>query len=396
MYTPYDNTLARAPILWSAPMAIERVMKVAADGDEYLKISWRDENNMFFPPYAIFRHQIEAAAKECRSALEALCDEHIDSEEPDFSSSLRSLATAGSHLWFLLFDGCAPADRERVRKIRNWLTAAQPERVRLRIAADASSHIPWALTYEGNPDSLPDTVASPDQYSDFWCFKYSISVNYSGMEPKNFTDGRSAACFRVLTALSDSEFERAKTYLSPTDKELLEQILRRPVGVARSFREWVKKLEEVGGADCLLHFYSHSSGTSINLADDDEMSVVSFKLALSQSRENSNNHSSERLLFLNGCKTAVGDLDNGFLVASAEPGLCGLVGAEASVPADFALRYSVAFLRGLLEEGQTVQQIVDCLRHELWPLSLLYGCYAHPQFHLASATTISPQTSTRL
>ena len=81
-----------------------------------------------------------------------------------------------------------------------------------------------------------------------------------------------------------------------------------------------------------------------------------------------------RIVFLNGCHTAVGDPGGGFLEATGGSGFCGFIGTETGIPDVFALRFGSAFLCQILRGG-TVTEVMSALRAAHWPLSLVYGTY---------------------
>jgi hypothetical protein len=64
--------------------------------------------------------------------------------------------------------------------------------------------------------------------------------------------------------------------------------------------------------------------------------------------------------------------------------MSGLIGTEAIVPRDFAALFAIRFLTLMLAQGKSVGESMTQLRHEpgLWPLSLLYGCYAQPDYRI--------------
>jgi hypothetical protein len=88
-------------------------------------------------------------------------------------------------------------------------------------------------------------------------------------------------------------------------------------------------------------------------------------------------------VFLNGCHTAVGE----FLEATGGDGFCGFIGTETVVPYLFAHRFGAA-LMSLLYSGHPLISIMDRLREQHWPLSLVYGLYAYPALRLDPGFTV--------
>jgi hypothetical protein len=88
------------------------------------------------------------------------------------------------------------------------------------------------------------------------------------------------------------------------------------------------------------------------------------------------------LVFLNGCHTAVGSAEEGFLEVTGNTGFCGFLGVETVVPDIFAWRFGMAFFYYFFTKGWTVAQVMQQLRGEHWPLSLLYSAYCHPELRV--------------
>src|SRR5215472_3677650 len=78
-------------------------------------------------------------------------------------------------------------------------------------------------------------------------------------------------------------------------------------------------------------------------------------------------------------------LSANFVRLSRLPGFHGFIATEAEVPSVFASRYGMTFLRHLSRGGQSVGDTFDTLRREgsLFPLNLLYTCFADRDFRLA-------------
>ena len=57
------------------------------------------------------------------------------------------------------------------------------------------------------------------------------------------------------------------------------------------------------------------------------------------------------LVFVNGCCTATGHADGGFLEATGMQGFYGFIGTEANVPDVFALRFGLDFFTACFVAG---------------------------------------------
>jgi hypothetical protein len=230
---------------------------------------------------------------------------------------------------------------------------------------------------------------------EFWALKYSISTLYSGMKVIEVADRpRPQAEFCLLSVLDEKELEAVKAVLDDEEKRFLARLLGRPVGGAYTWRASKRCWDDIGERDSVLYVFCHADGTKLLLPPDDKIDVVEFSMnfekRFNQRRRSSGHQGGPTrptycLCFLNGCSTAAGRFDNSFLTVTARPGFCGFIGTEARVPIEFAGRFGLAALYYLVEKGLAVQEVIDRLRRQHWPLGLLYSNFAHPGFHIEPA-----------
>jgi len=256
------------------------------------------------------------------------------------------------------------------------------EPVRLIISSDASIHVPWGLVFAGDEEGITKNSIKIQEYREFWALKYQLTVLYSGMAPKTLGEARERQNFRVLSILNREAFQTGEASLDAVGRQALTQFLERPEGSADNVTSCRKKWTLMEKNDCLLYVFAHATGTEIELSDNERITVVELRRRFFDPRRRARGRVPECLVVLNGCKTAVGNLDNSFLTLMAEAGCCGFVGTEAPVPTEFAIRFGVALLHMLLHSGASVLEAVDQLRRQHWPLGLLYGCYSHPDFRV--------------
>ncbi|MCP4214635.1 MAG: hypothetical protein GY765_08255 [bacterium] len=364
-------------------------LKVAHSGrEDRLKITWRDVYGYPFD-YEVHRTQLLETGKECRELLNRLTEE-FKNPLPRYGPILQTLAKKGNDLYYLLFDGCA-SNRDTAAEAKELLKNSVQKGTKLTVAMNTSVHIPWGLVYAGEPPADDPTTAAEkakgkiEHFPGFWALAFSLSVFYS-VGPVKMKLPLPRQSFKLLSALNKDEYLNVREMLGKEELAFFDTFMEREVGRTFSSRGCKQLWREVGDNECLIHFYCHSNGTELILAEDDKIGVVGFKRLFSRGDSDSNN-----LVFLNGCTTAVGELDMGFLSATAEPGFCGFVGAEARLPNTFALRFGLALLYCLLEEGLCLQEAVDMLRRRHWPLGLLYGCYAHPDFQIEPSAARGPE-----
>ena len=254
---------------------------------------------------------------------------------------------------------------------------------RILITVNQRVYIPWGLAYDGDPEALPDDPPpdsiTPLLYAGFWCLKYQVSTLHEIIDPSGIKKPRSNDEVQMLTIVNQPVWDTAKNHVPADELPALTSALARSRPLINTSEDFFKTYKKLYRGIDLLYVYCHASGNRLALAGDDGISVVKFK---------SNVHYDDRephppcLVFLNGCQTAVGAEKGGFLKATGGPGFCGFIGTEAKVPDLFALRFGARFFWHLLYEEMTVEEIMDKLRREHFPLGLVYSTCCHPQFKI--------------
>jgi hypothetical protein len=97
----------------------------------------------------------------------------------------------------------------------------------------------------------------------------------------------------------------------------------------------------------MLYFLCHADGERLALGAENLITLNDFR----KIKPNRLDHHAGCLVFINGCETAVGAADGGFLKATCRPGFYGFIGTETKVPDLVALRFGVEFLREFLSSG---------------------------------------------
>jgi hypothetical protein len=90
------------------------------------------------------------------------------------------------------------------------------------------------------------------------------------------------------------------------------------------------------------------------------------------------------LLILNCCLSVSGGEGGSLLSAAARKGFCGLVGTEAEILNTYALRCGTRLMWELCFNGRSLGEALDEMQsaEDLFPLNLLYTCYAQRDFQL--------------
>jgi hypothetical protein len=368
-------------------MKSERInLKIRPDSENVAKVTWGDSTGSDFLPYGLYIKTVQEIASATRAALNTLSQAYLQ-PTPDFSNGLKLIAEKGNELREALFRATPPENTSHAAKIRDWfekLAEARAPSITVTVHADPILQVPWGLLHDG----IPSDNTTADIYGGFWALRYDVATIYGGMEPQTLQAARQFEGVKLLSALNQEVFETTKTLLDSTDQNFIDNLLQLPVGKAFSTKGCSRRWQEVGDNDCLIYFFGHASGTELRFSERDLLSAYKFRTTF---RRESPLAATRRepmyvFTFLNGCATVAGQDSESFLVATADPGFCGFVGAEAPVPDRFALLFGHDFLCSIFFEGRTVLETMRALWRKHKPMALLYGCYAHPEFRVASPT----------
>jgi len=360
-------------------------LKIQAEQRQYLKVTWGNRNGPHPVTYTIGVVTAERVGGEVRDCLKRLMEWSCTRERNQLPSTLHRLAEAGQRLRYVLFDPVDGVQRPNVEILEQWISAQyQGGDRQITISTDAGCHIPWALVFDGDSQAVSEDASSLKEYTEFWAIKYSPSVVFTGLLPDVLGRPRGRESLRLLWALNRLEFDCAQQDLDPIEKQVLADLLQLPVGPAYNVEGCEQLIDQARQKDTVLHFFGHCQNTALDLGDDERIDVLRFKMMLNKltDRKFGRPASGYSLVFLNACETAIGDLDYGFLTATAQPGLCGFVGTEVQIPRDFAIRFGLDFLQSLVLKGLSLRETMDHLRDKHWPLGLLYGNYAYPDYKI--------------
>jgi hypothetical protein len=374
-------------------VAYEQIsVRMEQAGEHHVKVVWSDSKGLRFPPYRLYRKWLAEKAAAARSALGDLRAEYLR-ETPRFDPVLETLAQRGAELLTALFNDHVPEDSFAAIEPRDWfadVTQGGNDPIQIMAYADPVLPIPWGLLHSGFPANRSGCI-----YDSFWAIRHNVVALYGGMSPQTFRVARPAENIRLLTGLNQEVFERTKLYLDPVQQNYIVSFLDRSVGLAFTSAGCRKRWEEVGDNDCLFHFFGHASGSELRFSDTDVLTASGFRgLFYRQSRVvRPRSDSGYILSFLNGCASVSGHDSESFLVATAYPGFCGFIGAEAIVPDRFALLFGQELLHCLLDDGLSVREAMSQLWLKHRPMGLFYGCYAHPDFKVTRANPYIPLPS---
>ena len=356
-------------------------------GDDVVKVVWSDATGSKFPPYRVYRKWIACQAARARAALDHLRAAYLN-PRPDFDCALRILADRGAELRRALFQKHVPDDSIAVADPRDWFEELQknaPQPPRIVAYADPALPIPWGLLYEDGTAGIGGV-----DYNAFWALRHEVVALYSGMVPQSFGTARPAENVLLLSGLNQETFDRTIQHLNDAQKDFILEYIKRPIGSAYSSKGCETRFQEVGSKDCVFHFFGHATPSQLRFADHDILTVSGFQSLFYRERLTRSSQLGHVLSFLNGCASGTGQGAESFLIATAYPGFCGFIGAEAIVPDRFALLFGQELLHCLLDDGQSVRQAMIGLWRKHVPMGLFYGCYAHPDFKISAPTHTGP------
>jgi hypothetical protein len=354
-------------------------LKILASEADSVVLSWGNNDGPHPRTYRVGLATVRHETGQVRECLRALARWGVSSDPVTLGPILRELATAGYLLHYALFDGLSDADRSAAEEVRQWVNEQYEGDQNLCITTNAAIHIPWGLVCEQEQLTGTGGEVSIESFAPMWGLKYSLSATLSGYNYSKRKLERSGERRRVLSLLNQEVVDAIGVEEGARFREMID---RRPVGSARTLNELMKLIHGAGKGDTVLHFFGHQHEGQLILGTDNAIGVTRFKLLLDDLiRESGGASDSAGLIFLSACDGAYGDSDYSFVSAADRAGIMGLIATESAVPRNFAAKYVIRFMR-LMEDGVSVGEAINQLRHnaELWPLSLLYGCYAQPGY----------------
>lgn len=345
-----------------------------------LKVTWHHDQGGSYEPYFVDPASLTYHAKVLRDRLAPLI-KAARAENKPFGPALKALALAGRDLYDALFID-AEGNGKVPREIRDDLESRNSP-CRLLFKVDPRIHIPWGLLYCGPKDPMPES-GNIEELDRFACLKYNLSTIHSRVPvlPRS----RKGAVFQLLPVFNKHSLDSALKILSPDEQGLMAELWSRFREPTFSKTEFEERFRTAALKFGLIYFYCHANGTELALNANDTVNIYSLRLLLNDAPD-----VSERvcLLFINGCATAVGSPDGGFLEAASQTGCCGFIGTEAKIPDVFALRFGTAFLHIFLTSGLPLWRVMAILWRQHWPLSLFYGLYGQPLIRVDSGGALA-------
>jgi hypothetical protein len=348
-------------------------LRVGRVVDGRIRVTWGDGFTTY-PSYDVNASWIKSKVVAVRSALEALGGTYRQAR-PDNETAMAELAKQGHNLRKALFRDRFAEDAATADEVLAWFEGLGP--VTVTVNADASLPVPWGALHENG-------APGEDTYENFWAPRFKVAAVYSGM--RALPGRRTAGAAKLLAGLNQEVYGRTQALLDEVQQSAIDTMLKRPVGPAFTVEGCRTRWRAVGDCDCVIYFFGHATGEAIlfngqgeKLSADDFRDVFRRESSVVLGRT----PALQVLTVLNGCLSASGADAESFMLATAEPGFYGFVGAEAPVPDRFGLLFGHDLLKALLEDRLSVREAMATLWAKHRPLGLLYGCYAHPGLTVA-------------
>jgi hypothetical protein len=361
---------------------------VSAPDKSALRVIW-NKDGWETADYLVNAAFLKAASDQVRRELDRLSatySEAVDARTGEMRNEavimpvLRNLAVAGHKLYRILF-GTSALKAKRL-SVQIGKLKATDRKLNILVAADVA--IPFGLIYDLDPDDLADTVRGVFEQGGFWGGCLQIAAMPGLYE--DLDEGVSDV--RMLALINRNEFKLATTGLRAPPTSDISSLLDRPLGTTYSRKGFDEFIDRASKSSAIVYFFGHCANQVLHVSPNEQLDAADLHLRLSDLMPFDEPEDATRsLVFLNACYTGISNDKNDFLSACHKPGLCGFVGSEAELPGRFAMRYGHAFLTSIFD-GWSVGQTTTRLARELWPYSLLYCCYANPDFRVR--TTLAP------
>ena len=362
-------------------MADEIELSLDPNGD-HIKLRWSKDDE---PPSKPLRLDIDLLRKRSQAVREALsklnnyvCANQNLEEEKDpgwrcYAGVLSALRQKGQALRSALLKEDEPRSQELLRAIEDLRHGAE-----LKVyCSDDEVSLPLGFVFEGEIGS-PIGKPSRADFAGFWLDRFKITVlvegGGAGPERRNI-DPQS---LKTLFALHRTEVENALPYLN-CDTGKLKQLTLLPVKEYYNWDTARRAYTNIRDANNIIFVFAHSDGDSLEL-DDSTIDCNTFSLTLHKDRD----PKYPVLLILNCCLSVTGGEGGSLLSAAARKGFCGLIGTEAEILNTFALRCGTRLMWELCFNGRPLGEALDEMQsaEDLFPLNLLYTCYAQRDFQL--------------
>ena len=320
------------------------------------------------------------AVREALSALNNyVCGNQTLEEEKDpgwrnYAAIIKTLRQKGQALFSAFLSEEAPRSQELLRVI-----GGLPQGSELRVnCSDDEVSLPLGFVFEGEVGS-PIGKPSRADFAGFWLDRFKITMLVEGSGCGHERRNVNPQSLKALYALHRTEVENALPFLGADTISKLKVLTLLPVQQYYNWDTAKRAYAEIRDEDNIVFVFAHSDGDSLEL-DDSSIDCNTFSLMLHKDRDPSH----PILLILNCCLSVTGGDGGSLLSAAARKGFCGLVGTEAEILNTYALRCGTRLMWELCFNGRPLGEALDEMQSapDLFPLNLLYTCYAQRDFQL--------------
>jgi hypothetical protein len=349
----------------------------------------------FFRPYAIAGSkllELREATKSVRTALgDMVCTLNDSGDGPVPWEPSYALAEAG----FRLYNCVLPTEEDTAKKVRRWIddlrrasSLTSLEIVVEEQSADSRAYlsVPWNLVYDERPAKHKPAFQSgqgAERWRPFWSIRYNLTSGRR-VEPLRRLPIWSKP--RVIAAINPDIYDE----MHEDQKQKLDQFLAE-TGIARvgSMAELEQAMEE--GYPQLFYYLGHATPDYLTLGNQETVTPSDLRNLL---RSFDDRERPEGMLaFLNACQTAEAGQAGSFLEVLHSFGFTGAIATEQQTIDNFANELGLAFLRGFLQEGRPLGELLHELRLTMAPLGLLYGAHCPPEIRVRNVAedALAPQ-----
>jgi len=350
---------------------------------EHIKLKWSKDDEPLSKPLRLDIDLLRKRSRAVREALSALnsyiltnqeLEEEKDPGWQGYAGVLRTLRQRGQALRSALLNEDDARSQELLRTIESLRKDAE---IRVNCSDDEVS-LPLGFVFEGEVGA-PVGKPSRADFAGFWLDRFKITMLVEGSGCGHERRSVDPQSLKTLYALHRSEVENALPYIG-ADIVKLKQLTSLPVRQYYSWDTAKRAYATIREADNIIFVFAHSDGDSLELADSSVIDCNTFSMMLHKDRDPRR----PVLLILNCCLSVTGGDGGSLLSAAARKGFCGLVGTEAEILNTAALRCGTRLMWELCFNGRPLGEALDAMQsaEDLFPLNLLYTCYAQRDFQL--------------
>jgi WD40 repeat protein len=357
--------------------------------DDRVEFIW-SEGGRPFDPYVITGRDLEELRNKAAGARDALESVVTAWSQHGWGNETRLRARDLAETGRALFHRILPlhskdVDADKVARIRDWLEHLQTAQDRTslaivvqeaaRITANECS-IPWNLVYDTTPkysDAVLRGGSDEERWLAFWGLRYNLSSTQR-VAPL----GRLAR-WDVPPHLVVVVDEVIYKGLQKEQRAELDAFLRGKAATVGSLAALPEELED--GKPLLLYWLGHATPEYLQLGERETVTPGELGARLLKYFER--DPSLRILVFLNACRTGEAGKQESFVGVLRHLNFCqGAILTERQTIDNFANEIGLDFLKGFLEDGLSVGELLDRIRLDHAPLGLIYRAHCPPEIRV--------------